>query len=227
MNSYQATSILFDYPKQATFGRTLAKNKIYEHGSPSPRIKDLFIRQIEQITWQYKLAPETINLASTFSVPEIQVFNITIKDGELKNEVLRCIDLAIPFPLIFEVIFDGKIKCMASYKRPSDADATRWVVSDYFETLWLAKDSPRTTLPIALDLGSLYEKILAPLMPYPNRSGESVQHQVERIEQIVIKQREIEKCETNLHNEKQFNRQVEINAVLRNLKHELESLESK
>lgn len=219
--------MLFEYPKQTTFGRIVAKNKIYEHGSVSPRIKDLFVRQIEQITWQYKLAPETINLVSTLSVPEIQVFNITLKDGELKNEVLRCIDLAIPFPLIFEVIFDGKIKYMASYKRPSEADASKWVISDYFETIWLAKDAPRNTLPIALDLGSLYEKILAPLMPYPNRLGENLQHQVERIEQIKIKQREIEKCESNLHNEKQFNRQVEINAVLRNLKHELESLESK
>lgn len=219
--------MLFDYPKQSAFGRIVAKNKIYEHGSISPRIKDLFVRQIEQITWQFKLAPETINLASTLSVPEIQVFNITLKDGELKNEVLRCIDLAIPFPLIFEVICEGKIKCMASYKRPSEADATKWIVSEYFETIWLAKDTPRITLPIALDLGSLYEKILAPLMPYPNRSGENFQHQVERIEQIKIKQKEIEKCEANLHNEKQFNRQVEINAVLRNLKHELENLESK
>ena len=56
------TAVLFDYPKSAAFGRVLPKNKIYEHASPSTAVKDLFVRQVEQIVWQYKLAPETVNL---------------------------------------------------------------------------------------------------------------------------------------------------------------------
>ena len=52
------TAVLFDYPKKAAFGRVLPKNKIYEHGSPSAAVKQLFVRQVEQIVWQYKLAPE-------------------------------------------------------------------------------------------------------------------------------------------------------------------------
>ena len=39
-------------------------------------MKDLFVAQVEQIVWQYKLAPETINLPATPGVPEIQVFGI-------------------------------------------------------------------------------------------------------------------------------------------------------
>jgi hypothetical protein len=44
--------------------RTLPKNKIYEHSGANTRLKDLFVKQVEQIVWRYKLAPETINLAA-------------------------------------------------------------------------------------------------------------------------------------------------------------------
>ena len=57
-------SALFAYPKQAEFGRVLPKNKIYEHSGANTRLKDLFVEQVEQIVWRYKLAPETINLAA-------------------------------------------------------------------------------------------------------------------------------------------------------------------
>jgi hypothetical protein len=57
-------SALFAYPKQAEFGRPLPKNKIYERSGANTRLKDLFVEQVEQIVWRYKLAPETINLAS-------------------------------------------------------------------------------------------------------------------------------------------------------------------
>jgi hypothetical protein len=63
------------YPKpQAAFGRTLPKNKIYAHSHANTRLKNLFVQQVEQIVWQFKLAPETINLPARPGVPEIQVF---------------------------------------------------------------------------------------------------------------------------------------------------------
>lgn len=62
-------------------GHLPTSNKIYEHGSPSSAVKVLFVRQVEQIAWQFKLAPETINLMGTRSVPEIQIFSIFLKGG--------------------------------------------------------------------------------------------------------------------------------------------------
>lgn len=50
-------SALIAYPKQATFGRVLPKNKIYEHSGANTRLKDLFVKQVDQVIWQYKLAP--------------------------------------------------------------------------------------------------------------------------------------------------------------------------
>ena len=215
-------TMLFDYPKSAAFGRILPKNKIYEHAHPSTALKELFVRQVDQIVWKYKLAPETINLRQTPSVPEIEIFTITLKHGELKHDVLRCIDQAIPFPLLFELLYRDKCRLIAAYKRPSEADAAKWVVSDYFESGWLPIETPRAPLPVVLNLEALYEQLLAPLMPWPARQGERLQQQVERMSMIRAQERDIERCEARLRKEKQFNRKVEINAELRELKRELQ-----
>lgn len=85
-------------------------------------------------------------------------------------------------------------------------------------------DRSRKPLPIVFDLKALYSQLLAPLMPYPARPGETLQKWVERMECARLKEREMERCEARLRKEKQFNRKVEINSELRSLKHELEGL---
>jgi hypothetical protein len=47
---------LFNFPPQAKVGRVLPKSKIYQHGRVSVALRERFVRQVEQITWQYKLA---------------------------------------------------------------------------------------------------------------------------------------------------------------------------
>jgi hypothetical protein len=215
---------LIAYPKQAAFGRVLPKNKIYEQSGANTRLKDLFVEQVEQIVWQHKLAPETINLPAKPGVPELQIFSIQLKTSDLNLDVLRCIDGAVQFPIIFEMSFDGRTQVIAAYKRPNELDARRWVLSDYFATAWLPSDIERAAMPLALDLGSLYEQVLHRLIPTPARSQESLADLVARVELAAAKRREVEKTKAKLAKEKQFNRKVEINAHLRQLKIELQGL---
>jgi len=159
-------------------------------------------------------------------VPEIQIFNITLKNGELKEDVLRCIDKAIPFPILYEIYYNGKCRAVAAYKRPSEADSTKWVVSSYFETNWMPEDKPRKPLPVTLNLGGLYEELLLPLIPYTVQKKESLQARVGRAELIRTQQQELAKIEARLRKEKQFNRKVEINAEIRTMKQQLKKLTS-
>ena len=221
---FESNTAFINYPKQSVFGRTLPKNKIYEHSGANTRLKDLFVEQVEQIVWQNKLAPETINLPARLGVPELQIFSIQLKTSELNLDVLRCIDGAVQFPIIFELNFDGRTKVIAAYKRPNESDASRWVLSDYFATAWLPSDCERAAMPLALDLGGLYEQLLHRLIPTPARLQESLADLVARVELVAAKQREVEKVTSRLAKEKQFNRKVEINAKLRMLKIELEEL---
>ncbi len=217
--------MLFAYPQKAFFGRVLPKNKIYANARISTALKRKFIDQIEKIVWEYKLSPETINLPGKKTAPEIEIFTITLRQSEIREDVLRCIDNAIPFPIIYEFVFEKQIKTKAAFKRPSEGDSNKWVTEIYFESDWQRVDAERDILPIALDLEVLYEKILRSLMPN-SKVGEDLREQVQRLTEMRALQNEAEKLESKIRKEKQFNRKVELNAELRKLKNELAELRS-
>lgn len=217
-------AVLFEYPASAAFGRVLPKSKIYEHAEPSSAVKESFIRQVEKIVWQYKLSPETVNLKETEAVPEIQIFSVLLRTGDLKTEILRCIDNAIPLPVIFELLYEGKRKVVAAYKRPAETGSSKWITSEYFESDWQPANSFRQPLPMVLNLEALYSQLLGSVFPYSSRPDETLKAYVERLELARSKQKEIEKCRVKLRKEKQFNRKVDLNSQLRNLMREMEGL---
>lgn len=164
---------LLNFPKQAHVGSVVHKRKIYEHTNADTALKNLFVQQVEQITWGYKLAPETINVPSTEAISEIQVFQVSQKSSQLDHRVLQAIDKAIPFPILFEVSYRDQIKLVAAYKRRHESDTTRWVVGRYFESDWLPDTAPRESLPLALNLALLYEQLLTPLLTASTTSAAS------------------------------------------------------
>ncbi|WBQ11215.1 DUF4391 domain-containing protein [Hyphomonadaceae bacterium ML37] len=214
----------FEYPRAARFGRVVPKSKIYEAGSLSAKQRQRFVDQVDQISWAYKLAPETINLAASPGVPEIQVFELRMRGPQIDDEVLQSIDKAIPFPILFELRKDEERRLVAAYKRPSEADAAKWVISQHFASDWEPVDKPRKSLPRALDLGALYDKVLKELIPGEAFEGETLQERASRVEAIRVKEREIERIKLRLAREKQFNKKVAINAELRAATAELKQL---
>jgi hypothetical protein len=219
-----ATPALFNFPLQAKVGRVLPKSKIYQHGRVSAALRERFVRQVEQITWQYKLAPETINLPARAGIEEIEIFDIALKTDVLDEDVLRAIDRAIPLPIVFQLQHGQRTRMAAAYKRPSAAEAGKWVIDSYFASAWQPTTAERRPLPIALDLHSLYEQLLRSLLPQAARPGESLAEQVERLVRLRSRQNEYSKIETRLHKEKQFNRKVVLNAQLRDLGTEIDQL---
>ncbi len=217
-------SALFTFPAQARVGRAMPKSKIYLYGKPNTALRALFVAQVESITWAYKLAPETINLPAKPDVPEIEVFEIALKTADLSHAVLRCIDKAIPFPILFNLRFEGCTQPVAAYKRPSEANATQWVVGDYHAAPWQADSLAKPSLPVALDLQGLYEQLLRQHLSQPARAGETLREQLARLAELASKQLELDKLALKLEREKQFNRKVELNAHLRHLRQQLDGL---
>jgi hypothetical protein len=219
--------MLYTFPVKAAFGKMIPKNKIYEHADVNTSTKEKFVAQIDKITWQYKLAPETINLPATDAVAEIQIFDIKLKDKDIDESLLRVIDKAIPFPIVFQIYQNDKVKIKAAYKRPSEADKTKWVVESYFESDWMDANVPKKQLPVALDMGILYELIIQSLIPDKfnvNVLESSIKEHVDRIETIKAKEREYEKLKSKRDKEKQFNRKAEWNTQLKIIQKELDEL---
>jgi hypothetical protein len=222
---------MFLYPQRARVERILPKNKVYGHAQPSRALRQRFIDEVEQITWKYKLAPETINLAGGSGVEEIQVFEITLKGGELREDVLRTIDRAIPSLIFFELVYDGRVRFAAAYKRMSEAAPARPVVDGYFLSPWQPAAAERAPLPAALDMAALYRQMLGRHMeasPFHVclREDEPLDACVERVNQIRAKRRECRRLEAQLRKEAQFNRKVELNRSLLCCRAEVEALEN-
>lgn len=217
-------AVAFTYPPSTAFGRIVPKTKIYDHAKATAGLKNKFVQQVDRIIWKFKLAPETINLAAGRGVPEIEVLWLMLKTPDLHDDVLRAIDRAIPFPLIFELHFQGKIQIAAAYKRPNDADSAKWVVSDHFRSAWMPDNANRLPIPVALNLAGLYEKLLDSLLPSETGAGEPLSVRVRRAEEIRAKERLLAQINARLAKEKQFNRRIAINAERRALKKELDDL---
>ena len=205
-------------------GRPVAKSKIYAHAKPTAALRALFVEQVESITWAYKLSPETINLPAKPAVPEIEVFEVALKLPDVSHSVLRCIDKAMPRPILFNLRYEGRTQPIAAYKRPSDAASDQWVLGDYHAAPWQKDGEARPALPLALDLQGLYEQLLRQHLAIPARAGETLRDQLDRLAALAAKQAAAAKLEARLNAEKQFNRKVEINAQLRTIRTELEAL---
>ena len=215
---------LFSWPAKAAVSRPVSKAKIYAHAKPTAALRALFVEQVESITWAYKLAPESINLPAKPDAPEIEVFELALKLPDISHSVLRCIDKAIPFPILFVLRHGGRSRPIAAYKRPSEATSGQWVLGDYHAQPWQSDDLPRLGLPVALDLQSMYEQLLRQHLAVPARAGETLRDQLDRLAQLQAKQSAVAKLESRLTQEKQFNRKVEINAQLRTIRSELQAL---
>ncbi|CEN56468.1 DUF4391 domain-containing protein [Candidatus Methylopumilus turicensis] len=218
---------IYQYPQKAYVNKPIPKTKFYENANIPKSIKDAFVSQIQQITWAYKLSPETINLTSTKSLLEIQVFNIQLKTSELDEKVLLSIDKAIFHPIIFQLYFDDKVQVKVAYKRINESDESKWLVEQYFSSEWISinqANEVKTNLPIALDLNGLYEQVLKELLTLKANDGEGIKEQTLRFGLIAQKQKEIEQLQRKIYKEKQFNRKVAMNGQLKKLELELQEL---
>lgn len=200
-------AVLYRWPSNAAFGRTVPKTKFYEHGNVRAALREKFVGTIQRITWAYKLADDTIRLRGTAAVPEIQVFIVEAKGTDVSDDVLAAIDKAVHFPIIFEVVSGGRVRTVAAQKT---FHGKMPAIGAYFTTDWQPTDAPRRPLPTALDLPKLYEAILTALLPVETRTGETVSEATERLERAKKLQREVAALEKKLRTEPQLNRKIEL-----------------
>ena len=209
--------LLYRWPAAALFGRAVPKTKFYEHATISTAVREKFVSEVQRITWAYKLAEATIHLRGTTDLPEIQVFEVDVKNEDVSDDVLTAIDRAIPFPIMFEINRGAgeqtRTRAVAAHKR---FGGTGPRMSAYFSTDWLNGDSPRVPLPPALDLPGLYEAMLAALLPITIRPGEGMLEATSRMDQTRKVEREVSALEKKLRTEPQLNRKVELRRLLRN-----------
>lgn len=218
-----AANLLYRWPAAAKLGSRVAKEKFYEHGTVTAAVREKFVAEIQRITWMYKLAETTVNLAGSDAVPEIQVFQIDAKGNDVSELVLTAIDKAIPFPIIFEIIRDEgderSVRMVAAYKQLSAGSPN---ISAYYSTGWQPADAERQSLPITITLPALYTALFDPLIPVSARPGEEMSDVAARLQTVRKLEREIATLERKLRTEPQLNRKIELRRTLKTKQAKLE-----
>lgn len=234
--------MLYHYPSTAKVDKIIPKNKFYQRGSANHRIERLFVEQVESIRWAYKLSPHTINLNDSETIKEIQIFSIVSRVERLDTEVLQFIDKLIPSPIIFEIVFEDKIKVIANYKRQSQADSQKFVLGKYYATDWQDL-TQREDLPIVFGIADLYEYFIEQLLLSTNQASsgvllsknvdslspqsqrtDSIEDKIAHAEKMALLTKQVNELQKRMYKEKQFNRQVEMNLQLQTLQKQLKDL---
>jgi len=221
---------LYQFPQQAKVDRIIPKNKFYEQGKANGKIEQLFVNQVESIRWAYKLAASTIHLEDQDDLKEIQIFRVKSRVENLDISILSFIDKLILTPIIFEVVYQDKVKVVATYKRLNQADKSKAVIGQYYASEWL-EDHNRAELPLYLKLADLYEHFIEQLLPlavsgeqHQDRESISLEIKLQKAQQLENLLKQFDQLKAKLRNEKQFNRRVELNKQLQDLQLQINSI---
>ena len=215
--------MIYQYPARTLVDKLIPKSKFYSEGGANTRVERLFIEQIESIYWANKLSSATMNIESQEDLREVQIFSVNARVEMLDIEIFRYIDKLIPSPIIFEVYFQDKVKVIAAYKRLNQADKSKVVVGDYFQTEWLPIE--RQDLPLFLRLSELYEFLISQLLPNKT-NGSSLADKMRLNQEIALLETRIKQLEQQLKREQPFNRKAELNINLLKLRDEYIQLTS-
>lgn len=215
---------MFGFPVSTEFNKRIPKQKFYENIEVSPAVKRIFVEQIRIIYWRNKLAAATLNLAAGDAVTEIEIFEVKLNTPQLDEAVLRQIDKAIPYHILFVLTYEGKAQAWIGYKEATSGSNT-FKVNRYYHTEWMPENELQFSVD-GLNMDAVYESLVRQIAGERLQalSHESLKESVGRDEERRRLEKQIAALENKIRKEKQLNRRMEMNAELKRLKKELESL---
>lgn len=216
---------MFGLPKSTEYNKRIPKQKFYENIDIFPALKRVFVEQIKIIYWRNKIAPTTVNIAPGETVTEIEVIEIRLAEQVPPETVLKQIDRAIPYHIVFLLEYDGKYQAWTAYKEASTG-ANAFKVHSYYHTDWM----PEKDLPLKLEglnTDKVYENFVRQIGgdSLAADGEESLQQSVERDERRQELQKQIAALQGKIRREKQLNKQMQMNSELKKLTKALKGIE--
>lgn len=222
---------MINLPSSTFVGKVVPKEKFYSKCAVNTATKNLFVKYVEQIVWQNKLTAQTMAAEKGLLVNEIDVFEVKMKSFDCPRKLFEFIDQNLHHHNVFVLTYDDKAKLFVNFKE-KEKDET---FLESFETPWTPANEPIFNLSGG-NMDEIYESIVriagaANINTSPSslslpkgeakQSKPSLKDYILQSKQNAKIQAQIEKLEKKLANERQFNRQVEIRAEIKNLEKEI------
>lgn len=184
---------LLHFPEFTIVNRVVPKVAFYSHLEVNTRMKSLFIENVEQIVWLYKLAPSNFHIADGKEVHEITVFLMKLKTKEDSLELFKFIDSHMPRHTLFILQYEEKFQLLVNYKQWKDASLGTFDIVKTFSSDWMAEDSfseekekSFIRLEASSNMDAIYESLVRQIADTQITSSEKNLHQA------VIKTQETE-----------------------------------
>ena len=207
---------MFNLPERTIFNRVVPKNKFDKYTNSTQ--KKIFREDVERIRWTNKLSKDTINLDGK-DLEEIQLFTVELRNSTRVSDLIKVIDKAIPYTIIFTFKYEDEVLISVSKKHLHPTNPDNAVIDWTFTSEW----SEQAKFSITLDLRESLDHVLADLCK--QLSGETNDVSLDELvelkstEQDLLKR--IKRLEQQIVREKQFNKRVELNRELNDLKRKL------
>ena len=208
------------FPRTTIVGKPVPKNAFYKHLEVNAKMKQHFVDDVVSIHWLYKLAPSTINVEDGKQVHEIVVFSAVLKDKDCPNDVFLFIDRNMPRHVVFILEYDNRYKVLLNYKAWKDGQNSQFDIIKTFATDWLTAERLLLTLE-GQTMDALYEAMAGQVSGFGTTKAEDTKRIVELEELIDKAKREVESIQKRIRNERQLNRQMELNGAARGLKKQI------
>ena len=205
------------FPRTTIVDKPVPKNAFYKHLEVNAKIKQHFVDDVASIHWLYKLAPSTINVEDGKLVHEIVVFSAVLKDKDCPDDVFLFIDRNMPRDGVFILEYDNRYKVLLNYKAWKDGQNSQFDIIKTFATDWLTAERLLLTLE-GQTMDALYEAMAGQVSGFGTTKAEDTKRIVE-LEGLINKaKREVESIQKRIRNERQLNRQMELNGAARGIK---------
>ena len=213
------------FPPTTIVGKPVPKNAFYKHLEVNAKMKQHFVDDVASINWLYKLAPSTINVEDGKLVHEIVVFSAVLKDKDCPNDVFLFIDRNMPRHMVFILEYEDRYKVLLNYKAWKDGQNSQFDIIRTFATDWLTAERLLLTLE-GQTMDALYEAMAGQVSGFGTTKAEDTKRIVE-LEGLIDKaKREVESIQKRIRNERQLNRQMELNGAARGIKKKIAQWQS-
>lgn len=213
------------FPPTTIVGKPVPKNAFYKHLEVNAKMKQHFVDDVVSIHWLYKLAPSTINVEDGKQVHEIVVFSAVLKDKDCPDDVFLFIDRNMPRHVVFILEYEDRYKVLLNYKAWKDGQNSQFDIIKTFATDWLTAERLLLTLE-GQTMDALYEAMAGQVSGFGTTKAEDTKRIVE-LEGLIDKaKREVESIQKRIRNERQLNRQMELNGAARGIKKKIAQWQS-
>lgn len=211
---------ILNFPSTTIVNKPVPKNAFYGRSNDSS-LREFLTREFEGIIWLYKLAPATLNVEDGDNVHEIDIFYCKMKENGYSIKPFCAMDELLPRHTIFIIEYGEKFDLLMHHKEMLLVyGEQKWKcgVSELKHDIRIDAD----TLNIqGQSMDAVYNCLLSQISGLSVSSKEEYKEQVELRNHIEILQKQIAALQKRIKAEKQFNRQMELNAEVRKLKKEI------